>query len=534
MAGFGWSVGDLALAVKFVVQTGQALKETGGAAADYQDSVDSLHGIAYTLKNLEQIGHLYHMDTSAEALTTEVRRLQTSLVDFIDSIQKYEEKLGVNRKKGIRHGLVKKIQWATFVAKKVKELQSKTAVPMSSINANLNMQVMYMLSSIGSSLPTTISNNVANVVNEVVSSQLNLQSHSLQQGIDQAVSKATTGISGDLALLRQTLQHRDNSQAASRAKLENAIINNLDAVSELHSSVKMLGVVPQEMRLHRVLKTEQCVSPWPELQDHIYKCICLFALGLQHLLFKLFSACGLWFRRGLLPTRHPEELTVDAIVHSLEKEAQGFVDEDEEIPRPDRTGLLSIVESNYRNTPRDEEIGSFKRIHVKTSDLQTPGKAPVKDYERISQVLRPAFLAVLETSQIRSVCRSSSLVLRVWSLNYEVSIIGAERTDSMLEVKSKITEKRNIKPEDQVLVFERSERGNDSKELRIGDTATLDTSNLLVHDYLIQVQLQKIGTVYVKLINEQVYPVQVDLLGRVSQLSKVEEQFDDPRFTQRS
>lgn len=35
MASFGWSAGDLALAIKIIYEVGNALKDTGGASSDY-------------------------------------------------------------------------------------------------------------------------------------------------------------------------------------------------------------------------------------------------------------------------------------------------------------------------------------------------------------------------------------------------------------------------------------------------------------------------------------------------------------------
>lgn len=39
MASFGWSAGDLALAIKIIYEVGNALKDTGGTSSDYQETV---------------------------------------------------------------------------------------------------------------------------------------------------------------------------------------------------------------------------------------------------------------------------------------------------------------------------------------------------------------------------------------------------------------------------------------------------------------------------------------------------------------
>ncbi|KAI9774473.1 MAG: hypothetical protein M1839_001706 [Geoglossum umbratile] len=55
MAGFGRSVSDLALGIKFVMKIGQTLKETGGASEDYQESAEFLRCLELTLRNLERL-----------------------------------------------------------------------------------------------------------------------------------------------------------------------------------------------------------------------------------------------------------------------------------------------------------------------------------------------------------------------------------------------------------------------------------------------------------------------------------------------
>ena len=52
MASFGWSAGDLALAIKIIYEVGNALKDTGGASSDYQETVAFLQFLATTLDRL--------------------------------------------------------------------------------------------------------------------------------------------------------------------------------------------------------------------------------------------------------------------------------------------------------------------------------------------------------------------------------------------------------------------------------------------------------------------------------------------------
>jgi hypothetical protein len=142
MAGFGWSVGDLALGIKFVVKIGRALKETGGASSDYQESVEFLHDLELTLSNLKQLVPQSPRGAPAEVITTQAKRIQSSLTVFMKSIEGFEESLGAGRKIGLHHGVIHKMEWAAFVSKKAKDLQHNITLPMSTINSNLSIQVL--------------------------------------------------------------------------------------------------------------------------------------------------------------------------------------------------------------------------------------------------------------------------------------------------------------------------------------------------------------------------------------------------------
>jgi hypothetical protein len=137
MSGFGWSVSDLALGIKFVVKIGQALKETGGASEDYQESVEFLRCLELTLRNLERLAPLLPGATSAEAIFAQAKRIQLSIDACRERVEKFENSLGPNRKKGIWHGFTCKVEWVVFVAQKAKDLQRDVTLPMSTINTNL-------------------------------------------------------------------------------------------------------------------------------------------------------------------------------------------------------------------------------------------------------------------------------------------------------------------------------------------------------------------------------------------------------------
>ena len=142
MAGFGWSTGDIVLAAKFVVKVGTALRESGGASEDYQQSAQFLFSLEQTLTSLVFLESVLPQDASADMIISQARMVAEILNSFVTSINKFEASLGRYHRKGFRHGMVRKLQWTIFVSGKVKELQSKIALPIATINTNLGLQAM--------------------------------------------------------------------------------------------------------------------------------------------------------------------------------------------------------------------------------------------------------------------------------------------------------------------------------------------------------------------------------------------------------
>jgi hypothetical protein len=50
---FGWSAGDIASAIALLVKVGKALKNSDGAASEYQDTVEFLKSLVKTLESVQ-------------------------------------------------------------------------------------------------------------------------------------------------------------------------------------------------------------------------------------------------------------------------------------------------------------------------------------------------------------------------------------------------------------------------------------------------------------------------------------------------
>ena len=134
MAAFGWSVGDLVASLQLVVKIAGALKETGGAKSDYQESIEFLLGLETTLQNLQSIAPILVNQSQENAVQLEVQKIVKPLSIFLAKVQKFDGALGSESKRSPWRTAPRKVQWAIFVSKEAKKLRDRISVPMFSLN----------------------------------------------------------------------------------------------------------------------------------------------------------------------------------------------------------------------------------------------------------------------------------------------------------------------------------------------------------------------------------------------------------------
>ena len=169
---FGWSAGDIVLAVKFLVKIGSALREADGAKAEFQEAAGSLAGLEMTLHYLEQQQEAADRQRQATPqgsptsvaqhsarnamLRSSIELIKGPVSNFLDEIEKYDKLLGTRSKAHFTSAARRKIQWALFVSNKVKELQGRIALPMHSLNTLQHQTTLESISDLRQSLPSDI------------------------------------------------------------------------------------------------------------------------------------------------------------------------------------------------------------------------------------------------------------------------------------------------------------------------------------------------------------------------------------------
>ncbi|KAI9702790.1 MAG: hypothetical protein M1836_008004 [Candelina mexicana] len=132
MVPFGFSAGDIAMAVKVIAKASSALKDAGGSASEYQEVLQYLKGLLLTLQHLQNLNIQPNNPALLNAIRAQCASSAKPVLDFVNSIQEFNDALGVRSSKAAISGSHKKVQWGLFVSKGVEKLRSK-------IGANLEI-----------------------------------------------------------------------------------------------------------------------------------------------------------------------------------------------------------------------------------------------------------------------------------------------------------------------------------------------------------------------------------------------------------
>ena len=153
---FGFSVGDFISAIgesipptpvcsadywrpALIRKISKALKETGGAATEYQDAVIELKGLKHALQRLSALEPTENNVTHVNAIRGMALTYQLPLQEFLKKLEKYEDSLGpwVQDSRMGRTAFRcagRKARWAVSFSQEVEKLRTLVAAKQISIN----------------------------------------------------------------------------------------------------------------------------------------------------------------------------------------------------------------------------------------------------------------------------------------------------------------------------------------------------------------------------------------------------------------
>ena len=152
---FGFSAGDIAMAVKFTVQVANAMRDTGGAVSDYQQSFEYWKNLLVVYQQL----HGLHAQCTDPELLQEIRALAAAAEKPVHSyIKGLHADFGATlndcqiTSKTLRS--FKKAKWALHASKKEEKFRQQMSAQLQTIQMKfeqLNMLVSRVSTSYGGS-----------------------------------------------------------------------------------------------------------------------------------------------------------------------------------------------------------------------------------------------------------------------------------------------------------------------------------------------------------------------------------------------
>ncbi len=122
---FGWSAGDVASTISFLVKVARAMDSAQGAAKDYRDSVAFLQNLTSTLQMLEVLAQFNLRSAHSPQIQKQVDRIKEPIEQFLAMVRKLAPDLGEKAKAGHRRHIPQKLQWHFKYANRVADLKAK-------------------------------------------------------------------------------------------------------------------------------------------------------------------------------------------------------------------------------------------------------------------------------------------------------------------------------------------------------------------------------------------------------------------------
>ncbi|THV49372.1 hypothetical protein BGAL_0198g00100 [Botrytis galanthina] len=168
MAAFGWSVGDLVSAISVVAKVSKALKDVGGAADDYRETVLFLESLNITLTTLHG---LYESNVDPSVLSgvqSQLELVQKPIDVFTEKVKRKLESVfnSTKKDKGVRTTLKRtsgQLEWTFWLDKQSQLLNRKILVPLTGIQIQLGIHIHSVLSTIADDFTTKVEKKINEV-----------------------------------------------------------------------------------------------------------------------------------------------------------------------------------------------------------------------------------------------------------------------------------------------------------------------------------------------------------------------------------
>lgn len=142
-AGFGWSAGDIATAIRLVVKVGKAFKASGGATCRYNDALGFLQSLKVTLDHVGKHASRSSSDVYENDIVLQLDRITPHWKAFEAYLLRFEQSLGPTSSRSSLAKAPRTIQYTLKdLSGEVERLKTAVAQPLQVINTLLSLQLI--------------------------------------------------------------------------------------------------------------------------------------------------------------------------------------------------------------------------------------------------------------------------------------------------------------------------------------------------------------------------------------------------------
>ncbi len=140
---FGWSVGDIVAGLKLLNNIRVALDDCGGASSEYRAETAFLHVLSTTLERVKDLQGAPLDPGINNNIAELIGQVERPVLEFLQDAEKiFEKSLGKTSTRGKMLTAPRKVQWATMVAPRVKDLRERIATPMLAVLIAISQQIL--------------------------------------------------------------------------------------------------------------------------------------------------------------------------------------------------------------------------------------------------------------------------------------------------------------------------------------------------------------------------------------------------------
>jgi len=139
--GFGWSAGDVAIAIRVLVKVGKAFRHAGGAATQYSEAVAYLESLRTTLDHLARYAQTQTDDFYVESIAGQLEVIEQPWRAFAAFLARFEASLGLESGRNFAQRAPRTIHYALKdLPGEIDKLKLAISHPLQVVNIMLALQ----------------------------------------------------------------------------------------------------------------------------------------------------------------------------------------------------------------------------------------------------------------------------------------------------------------------------------------------------------------------------------------------------------